>query len=220
MIALQRSALMLGGCLALGLPAAAQQTDTISLDGRVLGPGGEPLAGQVVVLHRVAEGSGATIAADTSGSDGGFTLAAGGFSPSPDATYFVAARYEGELYIGAPFRPPLPPDVDYAVQVGVPGTSATALMGAASEPRSTAPQPEEPFPYRLWILLIIPLLVIALAAGYLLTRQRASDRRRTLLEIAELDEAHDAELVAGHVADSTLYWAERRALLERLHQES
>ena len=220
MNALQRSVLTLAGCLALAVPAAAQQRDTISLEGRVLGPEGEPLAGQVVVLHRVAQGSGATIAADTSRADGRFTLAAGGFPSSPDATYFVAARYRGELYIGAPFRPPLPPDVDYTVQVGVPGTSATALMGAASAPGSPAPLPEDPFPYRLWILLIIPLLVVALATGYLLTRQRGVDRRRALLEIAELDEAHDRELAAGHVADSTLYWAERRALLERLRQET
>ncbi len=204
-------------------PVAAQQADSIALGGRVVGPAMEALAGQVVVLHRVAGGTGATIATDTTSEDGRFTLVAAGQAGDAEATYFVAARYQGDLYIGAPFRPPLPPDVDYTVQVGVPGTSATALLGTAA-PQRPAPgriAPGQSFPYTTWLFLIIPLLVMALAAGYMLTRQRGPVRRRgVLLEIAELDEAHDAELAAGRVSDSTMYWAQRRELLERLPRES
>ena len=207
-------------------PAAAQQgADAVALDGRVIGPEGEPMAAQVVVLHRIAAGTGATVATDTSDTDGSFTFAATGLTPDPDATYFVAVRYQGELYIGSPFRAPLPAGVDYVVQVGVPGTSATSMMGGGSGAQTTMPTGRmpgaEPFPYRAWLFLIIPLLVMALAGGYLLTRrQHPQRRRRTLLEIAALDEAHDSELAAGRIEDSTLYWAERRSLLERLERES
>lgn len=233
-----RSAL-LGVCLCLlSAAAAAQQPDTgtapspamprqqaadaVALDGRVIGPQGEAMAGLVVVLHRIAGGSGATAAIDTSEADGSFTLTAEGLPPDPAATYFVAVRYEGELYIGSPFRGALPPGVAYTVQVGVPGTSASAMMSGA-QPQAPAGQmpAAEPFPYRAWLFLIIPLLVMALAGGYLLTRRQGPQRRRrTLLEIAALDEAHDRELAAGHVDDNTLYWAERRSLLERLERES
>src|SRR5690606_19302509 len=80
--------------------------------------------------------------------DGRFLLVSQDTADVPGATYFVASRYRGELYIGAPFQPPLPDGVDYTVQVGVPGTSASALLGAASEPaaRPTLPGGSEPFP--------------------------------------------------------------------------
>ncbi len=208
---------------ALALPLRAQEAaDSVVLEGRAVGPSGEPVDGQVVVLHRVAAGSGATVATDTAGPDGRFVLVARDLTPSADATYFVAARYQGELYIGAPFQPPLPDGVDYTVQVGVPGTSASAMMGGGAAPaQAPGVAVEAPFPYTTWLFLIIPLLVMALAAGYMLTRRRTpATRRRLLVQIAELDETHDAALAAGHVADSTLYWAERRALLEQLTRAS
>lgn len=208
---------------ALVSPVRAQEaTDSVVVEGRVIGPTGAALDGQVVVLHRVAAGSGATVATDTTGASGGFVLVARGLAPAADATYFVAARYQGELYIGAPFQLPLPDGVDYTVQVGVPGTSASAMMGGAPPPtQAPAGAVDEPFPYTMWLFLIIPLLVMALAAGYMLTRRRTpATRRRLLMQVADLDETHDAELAAGHVADSTLYWAERRALLEQLTRAS
>lgn len=190
------------------------------LDGQVIGPDGGPVAGQIVVLHRVAGGSGATVAEDTSDAEGRFTLR---FEPAPDeaaATYFVASRWEGELYIGPPFRTPIDTAGDYTMQVGVPGTSASTLLGTAPQ-RPPSVTVAEPFPYRTWLFLIIPLVVMALAAGYLLTRGRGRLRRRQLLlEIARLDETFEAELEEGTIADSTRYWAERRSLLERLGRES
>ena len=79
----------------------------------------------------------------------------------------------------------------------------------------------EPFPYARWLFLVIPLLVVALVAGYMLTRrQQPQTRRRLLAQVAELDEIHDTELAAGRIDDSTLYWAERRALLEQLTRVS
>lgn len=203
-------------------PLPAQETDSIRVTGRVIDAAGAPVAGHEVLLHRVADGAGATIAVDTTDDDGAFTLAAGGLTPATEAAHFVAARYEGELYIGAPFRSAVPEGAGYTVQVGVPGTSASALLGNGQTRSSSGVAVEsEPFPYRMWLLLIIPLLVVALAAGYMLTRQRGPlRRRRTLLAIAELDEAHENALTAGHVPDSTLYWAERRELLEQLARES
>ncbi|HEU5207955.1 MAG TPA: carboxypeptidase-like regulatory domain-containing protein [Longimicrobiales bacterium] len=210
--------------LLLAHPAAAQETSgAVSLPGRVIGPSGETMAGQVVVLHRVSNMAGATVATDTTDAEGRFVLESQDTAGAAAATYFVAARYQGELYIGAPFQPPLPDGVQYTVQVGVPGTSASALMGSASEPaaRPTMPGSAEPFPYARWLFLVIPLLIVALVAGYMLTRHRTpATRRRLLAQVAELDETHDAELAAGHVEDSTLYWAERRALLEQLTRAS
>jgi len=223
---MRRAPFLLAAALLIGAahPAAAQESrDMLSLPGKVIGPAGEALAGQVVVLHRVANMAGATVATDTTDADGRFLLVSQDTADVPGATYFVASRYRGELYIGAPFQPPLPDGVDYTVQVGVPGTSASALLGAASEPaaRPTLPGGSEPFPYARWLFLVIPLLVVALVAGYMLTRQRTPEtRRRLLAQVAELDETHDAELAAGNVQDSTLYWAERRALLEQLTRTS
>ena len=211
--------LALGAAAAGPLPTGAQEVPG-ALDGQVIGPDGSPVSGQVVVLHRVAGGSGATVAEDTSDAEGRFTLR---FEPASDeatATYFVASRWEGELYIGPPFRTPIDTAGDYTMQVGVPGTSASTLLGTAAQ----RPQPmaaPAPFPYRTWLFLIIPLLVMALAAGYLLTRGRGRLRRRQLLlEIARLDETFEAELEEGAIADSAPYWAERRSLLERLTRES
>ena len=208
--------------LLLGTADVALGQETVTLPGRVVGPSGETLPGQVVVLHRVANMAGATVATDTTDADGRFLLVSqdSAAASGPASTYFVAARYEGELYIGAPFQPPLPDGIEYTVQVGVPGTSASALMGsntggpATSMPASGS---SEPFPYARWLFLVIPLLIVALVGGYMLTRRRTPEtRRRVLAEIAELDETHDTELAAGHIDDSTLYWAERRALLEQL----
>jgi len=200
-------------------PAMAQESPAaISLPGRVIGPAGESLAGQVVVLHRVTNVSGATVATDTTGADGRFLLETQDTADTSGSTYFVASRYQGELYIGAPFQSPVPEGIDYTVQVGVPGTSASVLMGEGGSTAAPPAMPSnEPFPYARWLFLVIPLLLLALVSGYMLTRrQQPQTRRRLLAQVAELDEAYDAELAAGRIDDSTLYWAERRALLEQL----
>lgn len=208
--------------LLLGAVDGAFAQETVTLPGRVIGPSGETMPGHVVVLHRVANMAGATVATDTTDADGRFVLVSedSAATPGPAPTYFVAARYQGELYIGAPFQPPLPDGIEYTVQVGVPGTSASALMGSNTGGPATSMPPSgssEPFPYARWLFLVIPLLIVALVGGYMLTRRRTPEtRRRLLAQIAELDETHDSELAAGHIEDSTLYWAERRALLEQL----
>ena len=204
------------------LPAAARAQANV-LAGRVIGPDGEPVAGQSVVLHRVAGGAGATVAQAIADDNGNFALRFDAPDLDSDAAYFVAARWQGELFLGPPFRTPVDSAADYTLQVGVPGTSASVLLGSGQASAGPPPQAaaEEPFPYRTWLLLIIPLLVMALATGYFLTRGRgAGRRRRLLLEIAELDETFESELEHGEIANSRLYWAERRALLERLARES
>ena len=209
--------------MAVLLPTAVgAQTNVLA--GRVLGPDGEPVADQTVVLHRVAGGAGATVAQAVSDASGNFALRFDAPDIDGDAAYFVAARWQGELYLGPPFRTPVDSAADYTMQVGVPGTSASVLLGSGQASNGPAPQPaatSDPFPYRTWLLLIIPLLVMALATGYFLTRGRGADRRRRmLLEIAQLDDTFESELVNGDIANSRLYWAERRALLERLARES
>jgi hypothetical protein len=202
-------------------PATALRAQEHALGGRVVGPDGDPLAGQPVILHRVAAGSGATIAADTTDADGRFLLRFEAGATGDDAAYFVAARWQGELYIGPPFRTPIDTTADYTMQVGVPGTSASQLLGSAQAPPRPVAVAPRAFPYRAWLLLIIPLLLAALIAGYLLTRGRgAVRRRRLLLDVALLDETYERELAQGDITDSTLYWAERRNLLERLTHES
>ena len=206
---------------ALLLPAAGHAQANV-LQGRVIGPDGVAVAGQTVVLHRVAGGAGATIAEATTDAQGSFALRFDAPELDGDAAYFVAARWQDELYLGPPFRTPIDSTADYTMQVGVPGTSASVLLGNA-QPAGAAPPPapDATFPYRAWLLLIIPLLVLALGTGYLLTRGRGAGRRRKLLlEVALLDDAFESELEQGDIADSRRYWAERRTLLERLARES
>lgn len=210
------------GLVAILVPSMAHAQANV-LAGRVTGPEGEPVAGQTVVLHRVSGGVGATVAEAITDAQGSFALRFDAPGLDGDAAYFVAARWQGELYLGPPFRTPIDSSAGYTLQVGVPGTSASVLLGTtpSTAAAATRSEPAEAFPYRTWLLLIIPLLVMALAAGYLLTRGRGLVRRRKLLvEIARLDDAFESELIQGDIEDSRRYWAERRSLLERLARES
>jgi hypothetical protein len=174
--------------LALFLPAhgsvRAQSAD-VTVRGRIVGPDNAALAGQHVVLHRVKNAEGATIAETTTARDGSFALSAPADTDT-SAIFFVAARFEGELYIGPPFRPSA--DVgDQIIQVGVPGTSASALLGG---PSSAAPSTVgRPLTSRNWLLLLIPLLGAAAVAIYaLVPRGRMPEDRALLIRVAELDE--------------------------------
>jgi hypothetical protein len=122
----------------------------------------------------------------------------------------VAARYEGELYIGAPFKPALEGTPEQVLQVGVPATSASALIGEAEG----APPPlVRPRNSRNALLLIIPLLVAAAAVLYLmLAHRRIAPDRALLMRIAEIDE----RLPAAPQGQRDTLRAERTRLLDQL----
>jgi hypothetical protein len=179
----RRSAFIFLLALLSARAAAAQQE--IVVQGYILGPDSTPLALERVLLHRVDQAGGATIAEGPSGPDGRFKLAAP-ITNDTSGIYFIAARYEGELYIGSMFR--LQPDLpDQVLQVGVPATSASALVEAAGRP-PPAPAPAPPRRSR-WLLLIVPLLAVAAAVLYMIVpRSRVSPERARLIRIAEIDE--------------------------------
>ena len=176
--------LVAAGGLFLSSAAAAQQ-NTIVVRGRVLGPDNNMLAAQRVVLHRVDSSGGSTVAEDTSAADGRFELRVAA-SADTGAVYFIASRYQEELFIGPPFRPQAADTAEQFLQVGVPGTSADQLLrGDAPGAESTG----RPATTRSWILLLIPLLgVVAVSLYALLSRNRISPERSLLIRVAELDE--------------------------------
>ena len=172
-------------CLAAG---AAGQEPSAAVEGRIVGPDNAPLADQNVVLHRVQRQTGETVAEAVTGADGRFTLQLPADSDT-SAVYFVATRYAGELYIGAPFRGGVQEPGDQTIQVGVPGTSATALLDGQGGASPMAQPVGRPLTNRNWLLLIIPLVGVAAVAVYaLIPKSRIPADRAALIRIAELDE--------------------------------
>ena len=188
-----RSYFLLLLMLALASPAAAQngagtaQGTPDPVVGAILGPDNAPLAGQSVVLHRVQASAGETVSETTTSADGRFELM---LPPASDssAIYFVATRYEGELYIGAPFRAGEQTPGGQIIQVGVAGTSANAMLEGSGT--AAMPQPVgRPLTNRNWLLFVIPLVGVAAVAVYaLVPRSRIPPDRALLIRIAELDE--------------------------------
>ncbi|HEX6309857.1 MAG TPA: carboxypeptidase-like regulatory domain-containing protein [Longimicrobiales bacterium] len=173
--------------LAMQTPAdaAGGQGSDGAVRGQILDAASAPLAGQRVVLHRVRNAEGATVAETVTGASGEFELPLPTDSDT-SAIYFVATTYEGELYIGAPFRSggDVLPQI---VQVGVAGTSATSLLGGGATAQPTAMG--RPRTSLSWMLFAIPLLGIAALAIYMLVpHRRVPAERALLIRVAELDE--------------------------------
>jgi hypothetical protein len=187
---------VLGLLLAAG-PVAAQAG---SVRGRVVDRDGGPVVDQAVLLHRVVGMSGANIAQARSDSAGRFVIPVDSLGGS-EATYFLAARWQDELYIGEAFKEPLT-DADHVLQVGVPGTSATALLegttprtgGAAMPAALPAAATGSPATGSRWLLFLVPGVALAGVLVYVLLRQRPgiSPRRQLLVRVAELDLANAA----------------------------
>jgi len=157
----------------------------IAVRGIVLGPDGSPLAIERVLLHRVAGSVGDTVAVGPSGADGRFVLT-GPASGDTSAVYFVAARFQDELYIGRPFRPAVEGIPEQVLQVGVVATSASALLAGAGA--STRPG-ERTRNAANELVFMVPLVVAAAAVLYLIApRHRVAPRRALLIRIAEIDE--------------------------------
>jgi hypothetical protein len=163
----------------------ATHAQDVTVRGRVLGPDNAPLADQRVVLHRVDGAGGATIAEVRSGADGAFELTAT-VPPDTGAVYFVAARYDEELYIGPPFRPTEGGADEQVIQVGVPSMSATAMMEEGQGPMLPPRRQQQS---RTWLLLVIPLVgILGVAAYALIPRNSIPQDRALLIRVAELDE--------------------------------
>lgn len=208
-----RAALVL--VLALLLPLDLLHAQTLT--GRVIGADGKPVKDQAVLLHRVQGNSGATIAQATTEADGRFTIKSDSVS-TPDAVFFLATRWEGELYIGEAFRAPFA-TAEQVLQVGVPGTSASALLGDGTQggpraPAATMPPGSTggaPATGSKWLLFAVPAIALLGVAAYFALRSRVaiSPRRRLLRQIAELD------LEQGSAPDAA-YHVRRAELLEEL----
>ncbi|MCI0433502.1 MAG: hypothetical protein L0271_07625, partial [Gemmatimonadetes bacterium] len=95
-------------------PVAAQG---IELNGRVVDTAGVAVPGLAVVFHRVDGSGGARIAESMTRDDGTFSLASPE-APVAGAVYFVAARIDGQLYIGPFLRAPFDDADAYTVVVG------------------------------------------------------------------------------------------------------
>lgn len=181
-------------------PAVAQQV----VSGRVLA-GSEPVANQLVSLHHVTDDGGSTLATDSTDAAGRFEFTVADM-PS-QGIFFAATRFEGQLYIGEPFRRSEQP-ADYLVAVG-PGATPIELGGAGAAPQ-TAPAPS---PYDTRAGLVVVLIAVALfgSVAFFMMRRSTPPQRRVLLEIAELDERNAARPVRDYEKRRTL-------LLERLRE--
>jgi hypothetical protein len=192
------------------LAASGAQAQDLVIRGRVIGPDNAGVPEQRVVLHRVDESGGFTIAETVSGDGGAFELRAQA-TVDTMGVYFVAARYDDELYIGPPFRPGDPMAADQVIQVGIPSMSATAMMGDAP----MGPMPARQDTSRTWLLLIIPLVgVLGVAAYVLIPRKSIPEDRSLLIRVAEIDE--EMETAAG--ADLEELREERDEIMAQLRE--
>ena len=187
--------LLLGGARA----AAAQAAST--LQGQVVDSAGKPVAGQRLTLHRVNQTGGALVDSATTDAQGRFRIRIAA-EPDTSAVFFAATRWQGQLYIGQPFKPPAPAGETYKVVGGVNpvqmgpatggGAGGMAAAQGAEGGAGAAPVPASDSNAGRWFLVVVLALVAAGAAGYGLlgsSRDRRNARRREILaRIAELDE--------------------------------
>jgi hypothetical protein len=192
------------------LTASGAQAQELVIRGRVIGADNAGVPEQRVVLHRVDESGGFTIAETISGEGGAFELRAQATADTM-GVYFVAARYDDELYIGPPFRPGDPMAADQVIQVGIPSMSATAMMGDAP----IGPMPARQDTSRTWLLVIVPLVgVLGVAAYALFPRTSIPEDRSLLIRVAEIDE--EMETAAG--ADLEELREERDEIMAQLRE--
>lgn len=180
-----RSALFALVVAAVAAPASQGQQPTV-ISGRVIDQDGSPVAGQQVLLHRVAGQDGARIGETVSAEDGSFRFTLED-PPSGDAVYFATARYEGQVYVGAFLEPPIDAGSAYDLVVGGEPVSFDAPIMPPSSGVETAAGP--PPSSRRWALAIIPLLaVLGVGAASILSRRGQRDRRHLLVRLAVIEE--------------------------------
>lgn len=190
-------------------PVVAQ---TVSLRGRAVDPQGAPVAGLEVLLHRVAGGSGANVARDTTAEDGSFILTAEN-AAQDSAVFFAAARYRNELFVGEFVRPPFDPASSYTLVVGGQPFSLDSPL-----PIGNSPAPATQSPGRSsWILLLVPVGALAAVVYAGATRSSRPPRhRRLLIRLAAFDEDRAAAVDSGGGPTNETASRERERIMEQL----
>lgn len=180
-------------------PLLATPIPASTLKGVVLDPAGKPVPRQALSLHRVNGTGGAMVDSATTDAQGRFTAKVPE-ERDTSAVYFAATRWNGELFIGTPFKPPVKAGSTYTVTVGVNpvnmgpaaggGAEATGPAGASGAPLAT-PAADSSTAIRWFVAIVLALIALG-AIGYALVgaaRERARQRRREILaRIAALDE--------------------------------
>ena len=180
--------------------ANAQQ----KIGGRVVDPQDKPVANLEVMLHAVTEEMGGDVDTDTTDADGAFELSAAVVDPT--AVYFVAAVYNGQLFMGELMRAPFPAAQPYLVRVGV------NPVEIAPPPEAPVVTPEEQQRDRTaGIAVILATLAIIAALASIVLGRRAPAQRRWLVELARLED----ELATNTNPDAALQ-KRRTELRDRL----
>lgn len=181
--------------------AGTLHAQTPAIRGQVVDPTGEPVPAVAVTLHHVNAQGGQEVGRARTGDDGRFEIAV---TESPgDGIFFVATRFEGNLYMGATFRDIAEVDSDYVMMVGA---SPVGSGGIAFR----APPPE---PNGNWVVgLVIGLIGVGFVAWPLLNRRGPARQRALLAELAQLEEEYTA-LGPDAPADALSDYASRRAAL-------
>src|SRR5438132_5534360 len=132
------STLLAGACM-LVLCSGVRAQGTL-FRGRVLDTKGNPVANAAVSLHRVTRGGGAMTKETHSAADGGFDFQLP-LKSDTGAVFFEAARYADQLYLGRPFREPIPANGAYVVQVGPGALTASTLLSGVAQTETEKPPP-------------------------------------------------------------------------------
>ena len=192
----------------LSVLAATSETlaQTKHIEGQVRA-GAAAIANQPVSLHRVTNQGGSTIATDTTDRAGRFSF---DYDPEGgEAIHFVATRYEGQLYIGETFRD-APTAGEYIVAVG---PNATPINLGPAVGTTPPPRPADPASRRAGAAVIAAVVSLSVLIVYLVSRRKTSPTRRLLVEIADLDNRHEARAISD-------YHEQRNELLRRLRESA
>lgn len=182
----------------------AQSLQQVTIAGRAIDPQGQPMVGIEVLLHRVDGSGGASLGSAPTDSAGAFSISAEAVADTA-AVYFAAARLEGQLYIGPFVRDPDGSSPYILTVGGEPVALGPVGPTAGMPPVSPGDSP------RRQLLVLLPLIGLIGVAGWALARgARPPARRRTLVRIAEIDEAIAAD------GDDPRLASEREQLMERL----
>ncbi len=200
-----RRLIVLAAVLAAVQPAAPVAGQGTTLAGRVVDTAGVAVPALDVVLHRVDGSGGARLATGATDDNGAFRLSTDA-APVADAVYFVAARVDGDLFIGPFVRPPLEATTDYTVVVGGEPVDFGGMAVPAGGIAEVAPPVRG---RRIWLAVLpaLGLLGVGLVAAKRL--RGPSERRRLLIRVASLDNAPPPP-------DPAARDEERERLVERL----
>ena len=187
-------ALMLG----LAAPVAAQGR----IEGTVVDIQGQPVPDLPVVLHGVTPDGGAPIAEAVSDDSGHFAIPALD-TPGEVRLLFVAARWNGKVYLGPPLQPGTSV-TDYVLEVG--GTSADDMLAEAAPTAGAI----ESGPNWGALLVFLPLAIAIILIARGVRSDPGRERRIMLRDLARIEA--DVEANPGNRARQ----AERDALRDKL----